>query len=60
MCIVLIQKRDIIVRSAIFISTYVYFSFLFHSYRNGGVMVSVFVSSVVDREFESRLGQTKD
>jgi hypothetical protein len=26
----------------------------------GGVMVSVLASSVVDREFESRLGQTKD
>jgi hypothetical protein len=26
----------------------------------GGVMVSVFASSAVDREFESRLGHTKD
>jgi hypothetical protein len=28
--------------------------------RIGGVMVSVFASSAVDREFEPRSGQTKD
>ena len=29
-------------------------------YCIGGVMVSLFTSSVVDREFDSRTGQTKD
>jgi hypothetical protein len=34
---------------------------IFHSFnRIGGVMVSVLESSVVDRGFEPRVGQTKD
>jgi hypothetical protein len=33
---------------------------LSHRNRIGGVMVSALPSSVVDRGFESRLGQTKD
>ena len=36
------------------------FFFLYVSNHVGGVMVSVFASSVVDRGFESRSGQIKD
>ena len=32
----------------------------FITYRTGGVMVSMLVSSAVDRGFEPRSGQTKD
>jgi hypothetical protein len=43
-------------------TTHMYIRNIFHRFchRIGSVMVSVFVSSAVDREFEPRSGQTKD
>ena len=55
-------KFDMTKFSSIYISRFYSKLSRSHSifYRIRGVMVSVLASSVVDREFESRSGQTKD
>ena len=52
------NKLDIYV--FITLSVYIYHPCLISRYRIGGVIVSVLVSSAVDRGFEPRSDQTKD